>query len=112
MRSQTSIICCIQSMHMILTVFVALTLLPQQGHCSFLVLLGRLSPLLVPVWLVPVAPILIPGKPLFLPMRISFQSFESAYSINLSLGRVFHPYCPHLKHSRPRFSASALNRPL
>ena len=31
-------------MHMILTVFVARTLFPQQGHCSFLVLLGALPP--------------------------------------------------------------------
>lgn len=29
---QTSVICCIQSMHMILTAFVARTELPQQGH--------------------------------------------------------------------------------
>ena len=45
MHFQTSTICCIQSMHMIRTALVALTLLPQQGHCSLRVLLGLRSPL-------------------------------------------------------------------
>ena len=43
-RFQASAICCIQSMHMIRTALVALTLFPQQGHCSLRVLLGLRSP--------------------------------------------------------------------
>ena len=91
---QTSFICCIQSMHMIRTAFVALTLLPQHGHISFLVLLGLRSPpaFAAPAWLVPAAPKRTPGITLLRPMRISFHPFESAYSARFSPGVVFYPY--------------------
>lgn len=80
--------------HMIRTLFVALTLLPQHGHISFLVLLGLRSPpaFAAPAWLVPAAPTRTPGTTLLRPMRISFQPFESAYSTRFSPGVVFHPY--------------------
>ena len=87
-----SIICCIQSRQAILTVFVALTELPQQGQMYFLVLddLGGTmtpAPLCVPV----------PGiwKPVnsFLFMRISARSWRNTNSKSASLGDVCdHPY--------------------
>ena len=85
---QTSIICSMQSMHIILTVFVALTLQPHFGHCSFLVLLGRFPPPVVsaPVWAVPLAPVRMMGGKLPRPILISFQPFESAYSKRQRLG--------------------------
>src|SRR5699024_7059452 len=62
-----------------------------------------------PVWAVPLAPVRMMGGKLPRPILISFQPFCNAYSTNLSLGVVFHPYCPQGTQTSPRRSASALN---
>ena len=69
-----------QSMHMILTAFVARTLFPQHGHCSLRVLDGLLPPGTIPPAIgTPPAPVLIgshPAPPLLI--LISLHPFSSA----------------------------------
>lgn len=109
---QTFNICSLQSMHMIRTALVARTLFPQQGHCSFLVLLGFLpgtGALPLPALLPPLAGGIHPHVPRF--MLISVHPLSMMYSTSSSLGVVIvHPYVVWCSMCNPRRSASSLNR--
>ena len=108
----TSSICWLQSRQAILTVFVARTEFPQQGHAYFLVLDVRG----VTVPAVPLcAPVPVMRKPLhslrFIKMSVR-PLFRTKFSKS-SLGAVQdHPYLSLCSTQRPWLSAHSLNQRL